>query len=63
MSRRLKTAEEMKADLQRFDAAFRREQAKVLHNAMERILAASQGRRLPAKYKVKLPRLSRTVAE
>ena len=63
MPRRLKTAEEMKEGLQRFDSAVGREQTKVLRNALERILAASQGRRLPAKYKMKLPHLTRTVVE
>jgi hypothetical protein len=63
MGRRPKTPEELGANLKAFEAAWKREMALVLRNAVERMMAAGSGRRLPAKYKMKLPRLIRTVSE
>jgi hypothetical protein len=63
MGRRPKTPEELRADLKAFEAAWKREMARAMRNAVERMLAAGSGRRLPAKYKMKLPRLLRTVSE
>jgi hypothetical protein len=63
MRRRPKTPEELRADLKAFDAAWKREMTHVMRNAVERMMAAGSGRRLPAKYKMKLPQLLRTVSE
>ena len=60
MRRRPKTPEELRADLKAFDAAWKREMIHVMRNAVERMTAAGSGRRLPAKYKMKLPQLLRT---
>jgi hypothetical protein len=62
MKRRPKTPEELRADLKIFEAAWKRERAQAMRNAVERILAAGE-RRIPAKYKMKLPRITRTVVE
>jgi hypothetical protein len=61
MRRRPKTKEELRTDLKTFEAAWRRELAQVMRNAAERMVIAGSGRRIPAKYKMKLPRLTRTV--
>ena len=63
MGRRSKTPEELRANLKAFEAAWKRELARAMRNAVERMLAAGSGRRLPPKYKMKLPRLIRTVSE
>jgi len=57
--RRLKTPEELRADLKLFEAAWKRESAKVMRNAVERMIAG--GRRVPARYRMKLPRFTKTV--
>ena len=63
MGRRTKTPEELHADLKAFDAAWKREMILVMRNAVERMMAPGSGRRFPPKYKMKLPRLIRTVSE
>jgi len=59
MKRRLKTPEELRADLKLFEAAWKRESAKVMRNAVERMIAG--GRRVPARYRMKLPRFTKTI--
>jgi hypothetical protein len=63
MTRRAKTPEEMHEQLKMFDAACKQETAQWMRNAVERMMAAGQGRRMPAKYKLKLPMITTTVAE
>jgi hypothetical protein len=63
MRRRPKTPQELRADLNIFEAAWKREMAHVMRNAVERMVAGGSGERIPAKYKMKLPRLTRTVLE
>ncbi len=59
--RRAKTLEELRADLKAFELAYKREMACFMRNAVERMTTPASGRRISAKYKMKLPRLTRTV--
>ncbi len=59
--RRAKTLEELRADLKAFELAYKREMACFMRNAVERMTTPGSGRRIPAKYKMKLPRLTGTV--
>jgi hypothetical protein len=61
MRRRPKTPEELRTDLKDLEAAWKREMAQFMRNAVERMMTPGSGRRIPAKYKMKLPRLFRTV--
>jgi hypothetical protein len=53
----------MCSDLKLFETTWKREMAQVMRNAVERMAAGGSRRRAPARYKVKLPRFSRTVLE
>jgi hypothetical protein len=48
---------EIQEDLKLFDAHARRETAKAMLNAMDRIIAAGYGKKKPPLYKVKIPRV------
>jgi hypothetical protein len=63
MGRRLKTQAELHADLKVFEVAWKREMAQFMRNAVERMITPGSGRRMPAKYKMKLPRFTTTVLE
>ena len=63
MGRRPKTQAELHADLQIFEVAWKREMAHFMRNAVERMITPGSGRRMPAKYKMKLPRFTTTVLE
>jgi hypothetical protein len=62
MRRRPKTPEELRSDLNIFETAWKREQARVMRNVFERMVATGNGR-IPARYQMKLPRFTRTVLE
>jgi hypothetical protein len=63
MRRRPKTPEELRADLKIFEAAWKREMTQFLRNASARMVSGGSYGRMPAKYKMKLPRLTTTVVE
>jgi hypothetical protein len=62
VTRRQKTPEEISEAVKRFEAAWKQEMAKVMRNAVERMIAPGT-RRIPAKYRMKLPRITVTVAD
>jgi hypothetical protein len=61
--RRLKTPEELKEDMRNFDRACTREFNKVMVRLAERLLTPPKGRRRPPLYKMKLPRITRTIVD
>ena len=61
MRRRPKTSDELRTDLKTFEAVWKQEMAKVMRNAVERMIAVRG--RTPPRYKMKLPRFLRTVVE
>jgi hypothetical protein len=63
MRRRPKTPEELRADLEIFEATWKREMAQFLRNACARMVSGGSYGRMPAKYIMKLPRLTTTVVE
>jgi hypothetical protein len=63
MRRRPKTDEELRADLKIYEVAWKREMAHFMRNACARMVSGGRYGRMPAKYKMKLPRLTRTVVE
>ena len=61
MRRRPKTSDELHTDLKTFEAVWKQEMAKVMRNAVERMIAVRGS--TPPRYKMKLPRFLRTVVE
>jgi hypothetical protein len=61
--RRPKTPAELKEDMQNFDRACTREFNKAMVRLAERLLTPPKGQRRPPLYKMKLPRITRTIVE
>jgi hypothetical protein len=61
--RRAKTPAELKEDMQNFDRACTREFNKAMVRLAERLLTPPKGQRRPPLYKVKLPRITKTIVE
>jgi hypothetical protein len=61
--RRLKTPDELRKDMRDFDRACAVEFQKAMTRLVERLLKPAKGHRRPPKYKMKLPRFTRTIVD